>query len=98
VEWMKILKEGGDFIYTVVNSVADLPTDPQVLANDYVVDYDHPELGSVQLVGMPIKLSKTPGNPRGHAPEFGEQTEEILTGMLGYSWEEVAKFRESGAI
>ncbi|HEY2663476.1 MAG TPA: CoA transferase [Candidatus Binataceae bacterium] len=97
-EWMKILKDGGDFIYTVVNTVADLPSDPQVLANEYVVDYDHPQLGSMQLVGMPVKLSKTPGNPRGHAPEFGEQTEEILTAMLGYSWEEIAKFRESGVI
>ena len=39
---MKILKAGGDFIYTVVNSITDLPDDPQVMANDYIVDYEHP--------------------------------------------------------
>jgi crotonobetainyl-CoA:carnitine CoA-transferase CaiB-like acyl-CoA transferase len=97
-EWMHILKHGGDFIYTVVNSINDLPTDPQVLANEYVVDYEHPELGKMQVVGVPVILSQTPGNPRGRAPELGENTEMILTEMLGYSWDDVAKFREAGII
>ena len=97
-EWMHILKHGGDFIYTVVNSINDLPTDPQVLANEYVVDYDHPELGKMQVVGVPVIFSQTPGNPRGRAPELGENTEMILTEMLGYSWDDVAKFREAGII
>ena len=97
-EWMHILKHGGDFIYTVVNSINDLPTDPQVLANEYVVDYDHPELGKMQVVGVPVILSQTPGNPRGRAPELGENTELILTEMLGYSWDDIAKFREAGII
>jgi crotonobetainyl-CoA:carnitine CoA-transferase CaiB-like acyl-CoA transferase len=97
-EWMHILKQGGDFIYTVVNSIDDLPTDPQVLANDYVVDYDHPELGKTQLVGVPVILSKTPGDPRGRAPELGENTELILTELLGYSWDDVAKLREARVI
>jgi CoA:oxalate CoA-transferase len=97
-KWMHIMKHGGDFIYTVVNSINDLPTDPQVLANEYVVDYDHPELGKMQVVGVPVILSQTPGNPRGRAPELGENTELILTEMLGYSWDDVAKFREAGVI
>ena len=97
-EWMNILKRGGDFIYTVVNSINDLPTDPQVLANEYVVDYEHPQLGKMQVVGVPVILSQTPGNPRGRAPELGENTEMILTDMLGYSWDDVAKFREAGII
>ena len=97
-EWMKLLKAGGDFIYTVVNRVSDLPDDPQVLANDYVVDYEHPGLGEMKLVGLPVKLSETPGDPRGHAPELGEHTESVLTEMLGYSWDDVARLKESGVI
>ncbi len=97
-EWMKILKEGGDFIYTVVNTVSDLPDDPQVKANNYVVDYEHPVLGQMQLLGLPIGLSATPGNPRGHAPELGEHTELILTELLDYTWDDVARLRESGVI
>jgi len=98
VEWMKILKEGGDFIYTVVNSINNLPDDPQVVANEYIVDYEHPEIGKTKVVGVPIILSQTPGNPRGRAPQLGENTELILTDLLGYSWDDIARLRESGVI
>ena len=97
-EWMRVLKGRGDFIYTIVNSVSDLPDDPQVRANGYVVEYDHPALGNLTLLGMPIKLSATPGEPRGHAPELGEHTELLLTEMLGYSWDDVARLREANVI
>ncbi len=96
--WMKALKEGGDFIYTVVNTIADLPTDEQMLANEYIVDYDHPRIGKTRLVGVPIRLSKTPGDPKGVAPEFGEHTERLLTELLDYSWEDVVKLREEEVI
>jgi crotonobetainyl-CoA:carnitine CoA-transferase CaiB-like acyl-CoA transferase len=52
----------------------------------------------MQVVGVPVILSQTPGNPRGRAPELGENTELILTEMLGYSWDDIAKFREAGVI
>ena len=97
-EWMRVLKAGGDFIYTLVNSVSDLPDDPQVKANNYVVDYEHPALGNMTLLGMPVKLSATPGDPRGHAPELGEHTEMLLTEMLGYSWDDVARLRDANVI
>jgi crotonobetainyl-CoA:carnitine CoA-transferase CaiB-like acyl-CoA transferase len=97
-DWMKILKEGGDFIYTVVNSVSDLPNDAQVRANAYVVEHEVPGLGTIQMLGMPVKLSETPGDPRGYAPELGEQTETILTEMLGYTWDDVARLRDANVI
>ncbi|HZO83037.1 MAG TPA: CoA transferase [Candidatus Binataceae bacterium] len=97
-EWMRRLKAGGDFIYTVVNRVSDLPDDPQVQANEYVVNYQHPTMGEMKLVGFPVRFSETPAEPRGHAPELGEHTEMILTEMLGYSWEDVARLKESGVI
>ena len=43
-------------------------------------------------------LSKTPGNARGRAPELGENTELILTELLGYSWDDIARLRDSGVI
>jgi crotonobetainyl-CoA:carnitine CoA-transferase CaiB-like acyl-CoA transferase len=96
--WMKAFKEGGDFIYTLVNSIDDLLHDEQMLANDYIVDYDHPRIGKTKVVGFPLRLSETPADPRGAAPEFGEHTEMILTELLGYSWEDVGRFRESEVI
>jgi crotonobetainyl-CoA:carnitine CoA-transferase CaiB-like acyl-CoA transferase len=97
-EWLDILRSGGDFIFTRVNSVDDLPDDPQMRANDYVIDFDHPRHGKTQLLGIPVRLSETPGSVRLPAPEFGEHTEEILTGLLDYSWEQIGRLREAEAI
>lgn len=96
--WMNALKHGGDFIYTLVNTVNDLPDDPQMLANDYIVDYDHPSWGPSKVVGVPVRLSKTPGDPRGVAPEFGEHTEQVLIDLLGYSWEDIGQLKEKEII
>jgi crotonobetainyl-CoA:carnitine CoA-transferase CaiB-like acyl-CoA transferase len=97
-EWMEILRAGGDFIFTPVNGVNDLPEDPQVKANHYVADFDHPVHGPTKVVGLPVGLSKTPGAIRRAAPEFGQHTEEILTELLGYSWEDVTRLREAEVI
>jgi crotonobetainyl-CoA:carnitine CoA-transferase CaiB-like acyl-CoA transferase len=97
-QWIRILRAGGDFIFTVVNSVDELPDDPQVRANRYITDFDHPQFGRTQVVGMPVRLSVTPGSVRLPAPEFGQHTEEILTGLLGYSWEQVAALKDQEVI
>jgi crotonobetainyl-CoA:carnitine CoA-transferase CaiB-like acyl-CoA transferase len=97
-EWLECLRQGGDFIVSVVNSVDQLPEDPQVRANGYVTVFEHPSFGPTQVVGVPIGLSETPGTLRRPAPEFGQHTEEILTEVLGYSWEEVGRLREDEVI
>ncbi|GIW40460.1 MAG: formyl-CoA transferase [Candidatus Binatia bacterium] len=97
-EWVEILRRGGDFIFTHVNSVDDLPDDPQVQANRYVTEFDHPAFGPVRVVGIPVELHETPGKIRTPAPEFGQHTEEILTELLGYSWEDIARLRDQGVI
>jgi CoA:oxalate CoA-transferase len=97
-EWVRIFEQAGDFIFTRMNTIADLPEDPQVTANEYVVNYEHPRRGKVRLPGVPVRFSRTPGDSRGVAPELGENTEEILVERLGYSWEEVARLREDGVI
>ena len=97
-EWITLLRAGGDFIFTIVNSVDELPNDPQVLANNYITDFDHPQFGKTQVVGMPLRLSQTPGSVRLPAPEFGQHTEEILTDLLGYSWEQVGKLKDQAVI
>ncbi len=97
-EWLDILRKGGDFIFTIVNSLNDLPDDPQMLANDYIVDFDHPTHGRTQYVGIPVRLSETPGSIRAPAPEHGQHTELLLTELLGYGWDEVSGLRERGVI
>jgi crotonobetainyl-CoA:carnitine CoA-transferase CaiB-like acyl-CoA transferase len=98
-EWIDVLKASpGDFIFTIVNAVGDLPDDPQVRANDYVVDFEHPQFGTTQVMGMPVRLSETPGQVRLPAPEFGQHTEEILLDVLGYDWERISELRAKEVI
>ncbi len=97
-EWMKILKEAGDIICTPVQTTSDLKNDPQVLANEYIINCNHEVLGPVKVVGIPIRLSKTPGVVKCEAPEFGQHTEEVLIEIGGYSWEEIAKLRDEEII
>lgn len=97
-EWMKRLKESGDLIFTPINNVSDLSNDPQVVANEYLCDYDHPSYGRVKAVGVPIQLSRTPGALRSPAPEFGQHTTEVLREICGYSWEEIESLRDRQVI
>jgi formyl-CoA transferase len=97
-EWLDVLARGGDFIVSAVNAVDQLPDDPQVQANGYVVPFEHPALGPTQVVGVPVRLGETPGTIRRAAPEHGQHTEEILTQVLGYSWDDVARLRDAGVI
>ena len=98
LEWMKILKETGDVICTPVQTIPDLINDPQVIANNYITDYEHEVLGPVRVRGLPIELSRTPGEVRAEAPEFGQHTEEVLMEIGGYTWEEIAELREKEVI
>jgi len=97
-EWMQRLREGGDFVFTVVNRVDDLPDDPQMQANGYIVEIDHPNHGPTKYLGCPIGLSETPGEVRSAAPELGQDTELLLTELLGYDWDDVARLREQEVI
>jgi alpha-methylacyl-CoA racemase len=67
-----------------------------VRAREMVVEMEQPGLGRVRQVGVPVKLSRTPGDPTRPAPAFGEHTVEVLR-EAGYSEEEVAAMIESGA-
>jgi len=68
-----------------------------VRAREMVVRVDQPGTDGVGLLGVPVKLSRTPGAPAGPGPTLGEHTDEVLT-ALGYSEAELASLRESGAV
>jgi len=97
-EWLDTLANSGDLIFTIVNTIDDLPQDPQVIANDYVVDFEHPRFGAVNVLGIPIRFSETPGDPKGAAPELGEHTEQVLIDVLGYDWERIEALRDGEII
>lgn len=98
-EWLDILdREHADFGFSPLQNALDLPDDPQVRENEYLVDVDDRLLGPVKLAAFPIKLSRTPAIEGDSCPELGEHTEQVLTEVVGYTREEVASFRGKGLI
>ena len=52
--------------------------DPQTLAREMVVEVEHPRIGTMQTLGLPVKFSGTPGRVHGAAPLLGEHSRSIL--------------------
>lgn len=97
-EWEALLARAGDLIYERVQRTLDLASDPQVVLNKYIVDFDHPVLGRTKWLQTPVTYSKTPLSTRKMAPALGENTEEVLTELLGYSWDDVVQLKNEGVI
>jgi len=70
-----------------------------VRAREMVVAIDQPGVTDpVRQLGLPIKLSRTPGDTgRAPGPELGEHTDEVLA-AAGYDVAEIAQLHSSGAI
>ncbi len=80
--------EAVDILCVRVNTLAEALADPQVAHNQMVVEMRHPEAGTIRTVGIPIKMSGTPGALRQAPPMLGEHTRSVLK-ELGFSPEEV---------
>lgn len=81
-----------------VNTVDKVANDPQVLARDMIAEVKHDTTGTVQIPGIPIKLSETPGRIDAPAPHLGEHTSEVLTGLLGLGMAEVNQLKKDGVV
>ncbi len=95
-EWMKIFSPT-KLIYTPVQSASEVFEDPQALANDYIIEVEHPVWGKIKMLGFPWAFHGTPAAVQREAPELGQHSEEILL-ELDYTWEEIAGLKERGAI
>jgi len=78
-------------------SMKEIAEDEGLRKTGTVVEVDHPERGKYLSVGCPIKMSDSPADVT-RSPLLGEHTDEILSQVLGYSAEEVAAIKASGAI
>ena len=81
-------RDTGDWVDTLLaagvpagplHDVQQVVNDPHTKAREMVVEMEHPEAGTVYGLGIPVKLSATPGSVRRPAPLLGQHTEEILS-------------------
>ena len=79
-----------------INTIAEVAADPHVLARDMVVELEHPRAGRTRALGLPLKLSRTPGKVSRPAPVLGQHTREVL-GEFGFSRTEIDALVASGA-
>lgn len=94
--WLERLLEVGvpcGPVYDYAQAFAD----PQTRAREMVVEAEHPLAGTITMLGIPLKLSGTPGAIRRPPPMLGEHTREVLA-EVGYSEGEIESLVAAGAV
>lgn len=79
-------------VYHVDEAVAD----PHLAARGMFIELEHPKAGTMKVPNFPVKLTETPGVVKTAAPLLGQNSKEILIGILGYSDERVEELRKAG--
>lgn len=78
-------------------SMTEIAADEGLRRSGTIVEVDHPKRGRYLTVGCPIKLSEVNVEVK-RSPLLGEHTDEILSEILGYEGDELARVRDSGAV
>jgi formyl-CoA transferase len=94
--WIKVL-EGAGVVAGPIYNMEQVYQDPQVREREMLVDLEDPELGTLHNIGIPVKLSATPGRIRRRAPALGEHSVEILL-ESGFTEAEVQGLAASGVL
>ena len=94
--WLETLEKAG-MVAGPINDISQVYEDPQVIAREMKVDLEDPDLGTLHNIGIPVKLSATPGSIRRRAPMLGEHSWEILT-ESGFAEKEIADLFDSGVV
>jgi formyl-CoA transferase/CoA:oxalate CoA-transferase len=94
--WMARLTEAG-VPCGDVRGIAETLADPQLLARHMIESVEHATIGTIKILGIPIKLSATPGAVRTAPPTLGQHTAAVL-GELGVDAGEIETLRQAKVI
>jgi formyl-CoA transferase/CoA:oxalate CoA-transferase len=96
-EWVRDLRAAG-IPCGSVRDIAEVMADSQLDARQMIETVEHLTAGSVRVLGIPVKLSATPGAVRSAPPVLGQHTDAILREDCGMSAAGIAALRADGAI
>lgn len=96
-EWVTTLKAAG-VPCGAVRDVGEVLQDPQLDARDMIQQIEHAVAGAIRVMGVPVKLSDTPGAVRTPPPALGQHTRDVLRTDVGLADREIDQLRENGAI
>ncbi len=96
-EWLSIFERAG-LISSPVNNIEQVVKDPHVRAREMIIEVEHPRLGRLDLVGTPMKFSRTPCQIKKTAPDLGEHNDEILKKELNLSMADIEELRKDRVI
>ena len=95
-DWLEALHEVG-YPCGPYNMPHEAVFDPQVVANDFVVELDHPAFGSYTTSGMPLRMEKARCEVRGPSPRLAEDTMDVMA-EIGLDRKAVEELLVSGTI
>ena len=96
-EWLAFLR-AEDIPCAPASPVEEFLDDPQVIANDMVVELEEKDIGRIREMGIPVKLELTPGKIKGPSPGPGEHTDAVLKDLLGLTGRELSELRDKKII
>jgi crotonobetainyl-CoA:carnitine CoA-transferase CaiB-like acyl-CoA transferase len=96
-EWLTVM-ESNEIPCAPVQSLREAFTDPQLIANDMIVEIDHPTHGKIHVLGVPYKFATSECSIERTPPLLGEHNREVLQSILGLADERLEELREAGVI
>ncbi len=95
-EWLRILA-AHDIPAAPTSTIRQFMRDPAVLHHDMIVQYEHPEVGPLTLMGQPLRFSESPAPDAGPPPVLGQHTAEVMR-AAGYTDGEIADLHRRGVV
>ena len=96
-EVQTILKNA-DVPCTKIPTFDEVCNDPQLISRNMIIEVEQTISGKVKVPGSLFKMSKTPGNIQYPAPMLGENNQDILSDLLGYSEEKITELSNEGIL
>ena len=93
-EWIELLDTAG-IPAGPINTVSEALSSSQTVARDMVIDMEHPAVGPIRMLGLPLRFSATPAGIRLPPPELGADTSSLLS-ELGLGPDEIESLHQRG--